>query len=73
MHQLTRDNYQDTFASLQAGIRACQAPCPDCGQPLAATPGVRTRLTEQGTPELICRPCFINEIAEQLLNAPRVA
>lgn len=71
MNQLTRDNYQDTFASLQSGIRACQPLCPDCGLPFATTTGIRTRLTEQGTPERVCRPCFIDEIAEQLLNAPR--
>lgn len=71
MTPLTRYNYQDTFASPQADLRKCLPLCPDCGLPLAATPGIRTRLTEQGTPEQVCRPCFIDEIAEQLLNAPR--
>lgn len=61
------------FSALLEGVRALKPKCADCGIPLQeSVTGVRTRLTDDGKAEKLCRACAVTEIGESLvLHLPR--
>ena len=53
------------MATLLAGVRHCQPKCSVCVQPFKDADDVRTRESDAGLRERLCRSCFLGEIAGQ--------
>lgn len=60
----------DTMASLLEGVRLCQPKCAVCKQPFKDEGDVRTRESDAGQKEQLCRSCFLGEIADQVSTRP---
>jgi hypothetical protein len=69
MTPITTHSLNDTISTLLAGIRHCKPKCAVCARPLSESiTGVRTRESEAGVQEKLCRFCFVDEIAEKVSN-----
>lgn len=66
MAPISSASLEEHMATLLAGVRHCQPKCAVCVQPFKDVDDVRTRETEAGRKEQLCRSCFLSEIAEQV-------
>jgi hypothetical protein len=70
MQQLTNANQvEKVFGALLKGVRACAPKCSTCQQPLGdEQTTVHAVDQEDGTRARICHPCFVEDLAEALVN-----
>ena len=69
MVPVTAHSLNETISALLAGIRHCKPKCAVCDRPLQeSVTGVRTRESEDGVEEKLCRACFVDEIAGKVAN-----
>jgi len=69
MVPVTATSLNDTISALLAGIRHCKPKCAVCDRPLQeSVTGVRTRESDEGIEEKLCRACFVDEIADMVSN-----
>lgn len=69
MIPVTAVSLNATMTVLLEGIRHCKPKCAVCERPLQeSVTGVRTRESDAGVKEKLCRSCFVDEIAEKVAN-----
>ena len=57
------------FSALLEGVRTLKPKCAECGVALQeSVTGVRSRISDDGIAQKICRACAVSEIGENLVR-----